>query len=206
MTYVRLLHAIPNAPAVDVYLNEDLVVEGLAYSKFTSYLTVEPGDYVVEIFPTGTGDMPLIRTELSLPDKKIFTVAAIGLPTSSSLYPIEDPMIQLEKGKLGLRFGHLSPDAPPVDIQTDNGDILFNNVSYKQVTDYQILDPETYTVNVVPTGTNNSVLMVPNVKLRKNRFYSIYAIGLVGDQPYLQVVIPLDGNSYLTFLNGTGLT
>lgn len=197
MTHIRLFHAVPNAPAVDVYLNGDLISEGLAYSKFTPYLPVEPGDYTVEIYPTGTSQPLILESDVTIPDDKIYTVAVIGLPSSPSLYPIEDPRTPLEPNTVGLRFGHLSPDAPNVDIRTDEGDILFENIGYKDVTDYKILEPGRYTIDVVPTGSTKAVLLVPNINLKGNRLYSIYAIGLVNMEPFLQVVIPLDGGSYI---------
>lgn len=71
---------------------------------------------------------------------------------------------------------------------------MFTNVSYKEVEDYIPLRPGTYTLEVKPTGSEEIVLFVPNVKLTPDRFYTIYAIGLVENTPPLQVVIPFDGN------------
>ena len=34
-------------------------------------------------------------------------------------------------------------------------------------------------IQIVPTN----ILYIPNIRLRSDRFYTIYAIGLVGDQP-----------------------
>ena len=50
---VRVLHASPDAPAVDVYVNGEVAVEGAEFKALTDYLTLPAGDYNVEIKPAG---------------------------------------------------------------------------------------------------------------------------------------------------------
>lgn len=197
MTYIRVLHAIPNGPNVDVYVDGNLIVEGLAYGRFTPYLPVEAGNYVVTVYQSGTGTNPLITEDISLSDKDVLTVATIGMVTDPSLYAIPDPDTGMEVGKAAVRFVHLSPNAPAVDLRLADGTVLFDNVSYKDYTAYMDMAPGSYIFEIVPTGTDQPVLIIPNVNLRGDRYYSIYAIGLVGMMPPLQVVIPLDGQSYI---------
>lgn len=198
-SYIRLLHASPDAPAVDVYLNDELVVENLSYRDFTPYWPVDPGSYTALVYPAGTTMNSVFSGQLTIPEEPtILTIAAINPVSSLDLYPIEDPVESLPSGQVGVRFVHLSPNAPNVDLVLPNGTPLFEDVEYKEVTNYLNLQPGEYAVNVVPTGSNQPVLYVPNIQLRPDRFYSIYAVGLVGEEPNLQVLIPLDGNSYIT--------
>ena len=197
-SYIRLLHAAPKAPAVDVIANEEIVLtESLEFGEFTPYIPVQPGEYKIDVFPANTTDKAVYTTTLNIPEKKILTVAVIGtLPNLEALI-IDDVKEEIPEGNLGLRFVHLSPNAPAVDIRLPNGDILFKDISYKEIPNYIFIPPNTYSVEVVPTGTDTVVLQVPNVRLLGSRFYTIYAIGLVGDTPPLQVLIPQDGNSYI---------
>ncbi len=196
-SYVRLLHASPNAPAVDVFANGNLIGDDLRFGEFTNYLPIPPAEYQIEIFPAMGPKQSVLSEEIIIPDNTILTVAVIGELPNIELYAIVDPKEQLSLNMTGLRFVHLSPNAPPVDIRLPNGTILFDDVSYREVTDYLEVPPRTYTVEVVPTGTDNVVLYVPNINLMGNRFYTVYAVGLVNDEPELQVLIPLDGNSYI---------
>lgn len=198
-SYVRLLHASPNAPAVDVYANDVLIARNLAYRDFTPYLRLRAGNYNIKVYPTGQRTNPVIDTNIMVPPFSIFTVAAIGELPNISLLPIPEPRMPIPLGKLYIRFAHLSPDAPAVDITLPDGTPLFKNVSYKQVTDYIPVDPGTYTLQARIAGTDDVVLTVPNVNLHPNRFYTTYAVGLAQGTPGLQVLIPLDGNSYLRF-------
>lgn len=197
ISYIRILHASPNAPSVDIYANDKLIAKNLSYRNFTPYISVPKGEYNIKVYPAGTKDKAVIDTSLDLPGSSAFTVAAVGLLPNISLFPIVEHKKPLVPGKLYLRFAHLSPDAPPVDIVTPDGTKLFEDISYKEVADYIEVAPGNYTVNVNVAATNKTVLTVPNIKLLPNRFYTIYAIGLAGGKPSLQVLIPLDGISYL---------
>lgn len=88
-----------------------------------------------------------------------------------------------------IRFIHLSPDAPPVDIKLPDGTIVFSNVPFKSIANYTCVPSGTYTFRVNPAGTDNVVLTVPDVKLNPNTFYTVYAVGLVGDKPNLEALL-----------------
>ncbi|MTV47572.1 DUF4397 domain-containing protein [Heliobacillus mobilis] len=196
-SFVRILHAAPGAPAVDVYANNVLIVRNLTYRQFTQYLPLFPGRYRIVVFPAGSRTSPVIDATLSIPAGTIYTAAAIGTLPNLRLLPIADPCIARGFGQSYVRFVHLSPNTPAVDIATSTGVQLFRNVSYTQVTDYIPVQPGLYTLEARPAGTNQVVLTVPNVRIAANRILSVYAIGLSGGQPSLQVLIPLDGNAYL---------
>jgi len=110
-----------------------------------------------------------------------------------------EPKVNNPTNNAYVKFAHLSPNAGAVDVTVPDGKILFKNVNYKESTDYIQVPPGTYTFDVRPTGTKTTALYVPNVRLKAQRFYTVYAVGLVGDHPGLQALIPLDGSSYLDF-------
>lgn len=197
-SYVRVFHASPNAPAVDVYINNNPVSRSLSFKGFSQYQSLQPGLYNFKIYPAGRTDTPVIDTNVNIPAKSIYTAAAIGELPNISLDLILEPLFQRVPGRAYIRFAHLSPNAPAVDIVLPNGRKLFSDITYKEVANYISLTPGKYTLNINLAGTNNRVLYVPNIRLLPNRIYTIYAVGLAGRTPPLQVVIPLDGNTYLT--------
>ena len=197
LSYIRALHASPGAPGVDIYLNQNLVTKNLTYTNFTPYLGISPGMYSVKVYPAGMTNNPVINTNIDIRPNSIYTAAAIGRLNDIELYPIPDPVISPVPNKTRIRFVHLSPNAPAVDITLANGSVLFSDVMYKEYTTYISLPPGRYTLQARATGTENILLNVPNVVLRPSRNLSIYAVGLIGETPPLQVLIPLDGSSYL---------
>lgn len=196
-SYIRVLHASPDAPAVDVYANNTVVARNLTYRNFTEYLQVAPGTYNIRVFPAGTTANPVINTTVEIPDRSIFTVAAVGRLANIGLLIVPDTPGTVPQGMINIRFVHLSPNAPNVDITLPDGTVLFRNVPYQGITEYITVRPGTYTLQARVAGTNNIVLTVPNQTFTANRFYTAYAVGLVGENPPLQLLTPLDGNSYL---------
>lgn len=196
-SYVRILHASPDAPPVDIYINNMKTVSNLAYKDFTEYLQLAPGRYNVKVFPTGQRNNPVINTNVDIPPRAILTVAAVDKLENIGLLPIEDTPLPTGQGRAYIRFGHLSPSAPKVDIRLPNGKVIFENVEFKEVTDYISAYPGNYGLEVYVAGTDQRVLQVPNVMLKPNRIYTVYAVGLVGEEPPLEVLIPLDGNTYI---------
>jgi len=188
-SYIRVFHASPNAPAVDVYANGNLIVKDLSYKEVSQYLPVPAGTYNIKVYPSGNMTTPVINTTVSIPENSVFNVAAIGTLPNISLYPIPEPTMGQKMGRPCVRFVHLSPNAPAVDIALADGTKVFNNVSYKGITDYVCVPAGTYTFKVNVAGTNNTALTVPNVRLNDNTYYTIYAVGLVGQSPPLDAVL-----------------
>jgi hypothetical protein len=197
VSYVRVLHAAPGAPPVDIYVNNNLIVRRLPYKGFSVYVPVNYGNYNIKVFPAGTTQNPVINTNLEIPASSIFTIAAIGTLPNLSLQPILEPIIPTIPEKVYIRFVHLSPNAPNVNLTLSDGTVLFRDVQYKEVTDYIPVDAGTYSFDLRLTSSDERVLYVPNQRLRANRFYTIYAVGLAGKTPPLQALLPLDGNTYL---------
>lgn len=188
-SYIRVLHSSPNAPSVDIYADGNLLVEDLAFTELSEYLPVPPGNYTITVFPSGEMKNPVIDTDISIPPDVILNVAAIGTLPDISLYPIPEPNIVLESGEACVRFIHLSPNAPNVDINLSDGTEVFDNVGYTEITDYVCVPAGSYSFDVAPSGTDNVVLSVPNVELSADNFYSIYAVGLVGESPALEALL-----------------
>ncbi len=188
-SYIRVFHASPNSPAVDVYANDNLIVENLSYEDISPYIPVPAANYRLKVYPTGTMKDPVINTEVYIPPNIVFNVAAIGTLPNISLYPIPEPSVAQDSGNACVRFVHLSPNAPAVDIKLENGTIVFDNVAYKGITNYACIPAATYTFYVSPAGSKDVVLTVPGVKLESNLYYTIYAIGLLGEDPGLQTML-----------------
>ncbi|WP_142413177.1 DUF4397 domain-containing protein [Hathewaya massiliensis] len=199
-SFIRVLHASPKSPSVDIYINNVPTIRDLRYRGFTEYLPISAGNYNIKIYPTGNRTDLILEQSVTIAPNKIVTIAAIGRdPRTLSLLPILDPKINIDNSKVYLRIAHLSPNTPPVDIVTSTGITLFKNVSYKQLQGYIPLPPGIYSVDVRLADTTTSILYVPNIRLNANKFYTIYVVGLLNDEPPLQVLIPLDGNSYINF-------
>lgn len=195
-SYIRLMHASPNTPTVDVYANGSPIARNLGYRQFTEYFAIPGGNYNIVVYPLGHTTNPILSLNINIPGGSIFTISVIGLSPDITLLPVEEPRMNIPSGKLMLRFVHLSPNAPVLDLATQTGTV-FSNVPYKGITQYIPVNPGTYTFYLNVAGTGQRILYVPNIRLEGGRFYTIYAIGNGVGTPPLQVLIPLDGNTYI---------
>lgn len=190
--YVRILHAVPDAPNVDIYANDKLIAENLAYGSYTDYVPLDEGNYRISLFATGDKTSPVLANMITINKDDIFTIAANGMLSDISFLGISDSNVPAKADNAMVRFSHLSPNAPAVDITLPDGTIVFDDIGFKQVTSYLPVAPSDYTLEVRLAGTPTVVLTVPNVKLEEDKFYTIYAIGLAGESPELEALLVVD--------------
>lgn len=195
-SYLRILHASPGAPAVDIYVNNNRIVTNLPFGQVSGYVQLAPGVYNVEVYPTGQQTNPVIETGLEIRQGTAQTIAATGTLENIGLQVIPDTAVSANPSEANIRFVHLSPNTPAVDVKTAGGQEVFNNIRYEQVTNYQPAVPANYTLDIYPAGTNRRILQTFNVNLRGGRNYTLYAIGKQAGTPPLQTLVVSDGAPY----------
>lgn len=195
-SYVRLLNASPNTQPVDIYANAAQIASGLAFKGFTEYFQMLPGSYNITVFPAGATGPALLETQVEIPVRSIMTAAIIGLSPAISIRTYFETVVQIPAGRLYLRFANLSPGSPDMDL-TANGTRLFDRVSFGMATNYTPVAAGAYVFDIMQSNTGARLLYVPNITLGAGRFYTIYAVGQIGGVAPLEVLIPLDGNSYI---------
>ncbi len=178
---VRVVHASPDAPAVDVWVNGAVAFSNAPFKGITAYAELDPGSYNVQVSPTGATTPIVIDATLDLAADTDYTVVAVGQLASIEPLVLIDTNSTPAAGKAHVRFVHASPDAPAVDIAVKNGPVLFSNVPFKGVGDYLPVDAGTYDLEVRLAGTETVALEVPGVALSDQTVYTIFAMGLAGD-------------------------
>jgi len=175
---VRVLHASPDAPAVDVYLNDTKVdaLTNVPFGVISGYLDVPAGTQNVKVYATGTMDKPVIDADLTLEAGKMYTVAATNEVAKIEAQVLVDaPNPTADKAQ--VRVIHFSADAPAVDIAPKGGDPIISALEYPKATDYLALDGGTYDLEVRLAGTTTVALDLPGVAIENGKAYSVFAIG-----------------------------
>ena len=189
---VRVFHAAPQAPNVDVYVNDQMVFSNLAFGDFTRYVYLDEGEYNVSVYLAGQKDRPVINQMVDVPSQQIFTIAATGNLDNLGLLVVPDKVLKSPSPNYSsMRIIHLSPNAQAVDILVD-GDTLFEDISFGEGTDYVDLNSGTYNINAV-LNSDKSVVLPLKMTLNPNKIYTIY---IIGNPPSLQAVQVVDGNTY----------
>ncbi|TFD95497.1 DUF4397 domain-containing protein [Jeotgalibacillus sp. R-1-5s-1] len=186
--WVRILHASPDAPAVDVYVNGEAVVEGAAFKDYTDYLALPAGDHEVEIFPAGDTETAVISETLTVESGMYYTASAIGTLDSISLNVTQDDLT-IGEGMTKVRAGHFSPDAPAVDVGLIGGDAVFSGAEFPGVTDFAELEAGSYDLEV-RTPEGDQVLDLSGTELEAGMAYSVYAVNTLDSIEALVLTAP----------------
>lgn len=160
---VRIVHASPDAPAVDIYVNGGMVLENLPFREYSEYLSLPAGTYTVEIKVTGTNT---VVKQLSVPVQagKDYTAVAVGYAGGNQpgfdVMLLEDDNTAPEDGRIKIRVAHTAPGAPAVDVyvttpfETLTGkQAVLTNVPFKAASGYLSVPIGMYQARVAVAGT-----------------------------------------------------
>ena len=200
---VRVLHACPDAPSVNVRVDGETAIENLSFNEVTDYVSLETGSTNFKVSPTGVDDFVVIDATLDL-EGLDYSVLAIDTLENITPLPLVDDNA-LSSGAR-IRFVHASPDAPAVDIALAGGAVLFPNVEFGNSAGYIEVPGGTYDLEARVAGTDTVALSVPGVSVTGNRVFTIVATGLLSSEPALGALAVLDAEACRTDINGDAKT
>lgn len=180
---VRVIHASPDTPAVDVLANDALAVfTSVQFEDVTRYAEVPANVYDIKVVPAGAGpDSAAIQANLNLFYGTDYTVVAVDTFENIKALVLVDDNETPEGNRARVRFLHAVPDAPAVDIKVADGPYLYQGMSFEDVGDYLTLPQNGYTLELRVAGTDTLVMELPDVAFRGGGVYTMLAIGLLGD-------------------------
>jgi len=193
---VRVMHASPDAPAVDIFVDGAKAVTALAFPKNTGNVSLPAGPHNVKVFasPSDGSGKAVLEADLSVGAGKDYTVLAIGQLGNSTLalLPLEDNNASPAEGKAHIRLIHASPDAPAVNVAVAGTKTnVFTNVGFKGVGAYTPVAAGSYDLDVNVASSGQTVKTVNGLTLENKGVYTAVAVGLAGNGT-LQVVPLVD--------------
>jgi hypothetical protein len=189
---VRAVHASPDAPAVDVWVDGNIAFQNAPFKGVTPYAELSQGMHNIQVVPSGATEPVVIEADLDLQSDTDYTIVAVGLLANIEPLVLVDNNGLPAQGKAHVRFVHASPDAPAVDIAVTGGPVLFGNIPFKGVGDYLPVDAGTYNLEARIAGTQDVALSLPGITLQEGTVYTVYAMGLAGGEPALTAAISVD--------------
>ncbi len=206
---VRLVHASPDAPAVDVTAaNGDVLYDGVAYGE-SGYVEVPAGDYTLQVRGDTEGNDGDVVAEfdVTLGSGGVYTAFAAGYLT-----PDDDPgdaafdLLVAEDvagepvgtptptGAANVRVAHVSPDAPDVDVYVD-GTAVLEDVPFGATSDYLEVPAGDRTVEITAAGDPDASVFEGTVTVEDGVDYTVAAAGEVADdadEPFAPLVLTDD--------------
>ncbi len=178
---VRVLHASPDAPAVDVWVNGSKVFSDIEFEEGTNFAEVPAGTYNVQVVPAGLMEPVVIEADLDLMAMIDYTVVATNVLADLTPIILTADGSTPDAGNGWVRFLHASPDAPAVDIAlADGGPVLFENVAFQEAAAYLPVPAGTYDLEARIAGTDTAVLGL-RVTVAEGSVATAVATGLAAD-------------------------
>jgi hypothetical protein len=220
----QVVHAAPNAPAVDVYVtapgatlagSTPVNVGALTYGEFTGRTEVPAGDYRIRVtaagnpgavvYDSGTvalaagADLLVAAIENTGPGTTPIQLVALNGQGSAKIFDSSTPAAVVAV--------HASPDAPNVDLLADvvgtaNNEALglARNVAFPQACRIGAVPaPGSYSISVTPAGNPGvTALQFPLAPEKGNELTAIVT-GYLGSTPALRpLALPLSTRSIAT--------
>jgi len=179
---LRLIHLSPDAPAVNVVLDESIRIQNTAYTESSGYISIRPGTKTYTITPTGQPETSVLEVTENLAEGTDHTLFAVGpLASLDTVFSNDDLNPDPDMAK--VRFIHAVPDAPAVDIRLDtaSGPSVFENREFGTITDFTSVMPGSYTFVVTLAGTFDQVIAFQPVALAAGEVYTVAAIGTLDE-------------------------
>ena len=153
-TSLRALHLSPDAPAVDIFLNNGgtAAVSDLSFQEGTPYLAIPEGTYEIDIAASGStaNDAVLSVSGLDLMEDSYYTAVAYNTLNGIAALALVDDYMGLTAGKIRVRAIHTAAGVGQVDIWnvTDPGSpaALYPDFDFGDVGAYLDLPVAAYTL------------------------------------------------------------
>jgi len=186
---LRVVHASPGSPNIDVLVDGQAVVQDLAFGAATEYLPIPGGDHKVQVVPTGqNADAAVIDSDLSLDSGDAYIFMAVNRLNEIEGEVYDVNIDNVDSGKARVRVIHASPDAGNVDVSVTGGDELWGDIEYRSATDYKDLDAGSYSLDIKGDG-DRILLTAQNLPIEDGSAYDIIAIGQISDSTF--ALLPL---------------
>jgi hypothetical protein len=188
---VRVVHASPDAPNVDVWVDGTKVLTNVPFTAVSDYLSVPAGDHNVKVTPTGT-TTAVIDANLTLTAGTAYTVAAINPVASITAVVLTDDLTTVA-GKARLRVFHASSNAPAsVDVALAGGAVLVPGLGYGTASGYLTVDPGNYDLEIRAAGDTAAALsLTATVASAQN----VTAIAMDEGAEGVQVIVAVDAQA-----------
>ena len=204
---VRVVHASPDAPPVDIYVDGQKVLQELPFGEYSAYLDVPNGTREIGVFLAGTDTLVLRRTTL-IESTIDYTVVANGFAASDpalDLLILKDRNREPNTGRAMVRVIHAAPSAPGVDVYFTTPFLAFSatkpvlaNVPFGVASDYLMVPADEggtdYQARVAVAGTETVAIDSGRLVLESKDVRTIIALDPPGEDAGFQAIVLRDRN------------
>ena len=196
---IRVLHASPDAPNVDVLVDNKVVLSDVSYKQASDFLSVFVGTRNVKVNAAGTSTT-VINADLTLAFDSFTTIIATNVLDEIEPLVLKDKITPPSGNLLNIRVVHSAPSAPAVDVYVTapGADIntatpTLSNVAFTEFSDFLEIPEGDYQIRVTTVGSKDPVFDSGTVTLDAGSIFSAVAVDATsGESPISLVVLTND--------------
>jgi hypothetical protein len=179
LSYVSVYHASPDAPAIDIIVdNRKVNAYPFEYTDYSGYLNFYTGNRNFRINSFNASNA-LIDTTLNLLDGNAYSLFVIDRLSSLETLLVKDSAAAPGANKAVVRLVNLSPDAPALNLSVSGQSTdLFSATGFRTATDFKALDADRYDFDV-KTSDGQVIVSARDIGLRPGNFYTVVIRGFV---------------------------
>lgn len=181
-TQLRVLHASPDAPNIDVLYDGTPLLTNAAYTDSSAYLKVKAGTRRIEVRATGA-TVDVIDAKPDFSANRFYTVIAGNNLASITALVFLDDFSSPASGQAKVRFIHAAPGISSVDIYVGApgsgtvGTPAVTNITYQGATGYLSFPAGSYQAYITPTGSKIITVDTGVLTLGSEQVRTVVAIG-----------------------------
>jgi uncharacterized protein DUF4397 len=191
---VRFVHVYSGGGPIDIYVDGEVVNQGLAFGTATAFASLPNGDRHLQVVAAGADpSSALIDKTLTVDGGKAYNVLIGGQQDQLDARSNEVNTDQIATGQSRLRFIPGEPGSDNVDLQlgpqaaagtqeaSGGNPIGFpmngNNATGGNMTDYQDVPAATYGIFASESGSDQPRVNVANIEVQEGVVYDVVILG-----------------------------
>lgn len=191
--YIRFLNAVSDMSEVEFYANDKLI-STLNYKAFSEYYPANIGSFKISVYEKSS--KTLLAEEVLLFEHDVYTLALSGLKEELTLNIVKSESETPSNTNAQIRFVNLAPYDTSFNIFINKNKTV-DALAYEEITEFFSLNGGSYRVELYDVTTGEIALTNPKMVLKNNKIYSVYIVGVENVGSGLQMLIPLEGTSYI---------
>ncbi len=194
---VSFVNMIPDRSAIDIYLDDQLVVEDLLFGDRGDYNLMDPGSYDIRITTANIDTEIIVEDTLIVENGEFESVIAVGIGDATGFLTTRDDFRRIAT-RANVAFSNVSPAAGEVDVYVllpgetvDNNVPLIRRLSYPASEEQRIIEGN-FNLAYTEPGTKNIIYGPERIDFSANGLYRIYLTDSLGGGEPLQIILGND--------------
>jgi uncharacterized protein YgiM (DUF1202 family) len=179
--FVRVIHGVSGAPAVDIYANDTLLIPSLAFGAYTEHVAVPVGDYALTIRAAGA-DEDLLEAELAVANGDAVTITALGTPSDIRVQAFSDDIAGISESQARVSVVNGIPGTARLNAAVDGEMELASNLGFGEAAEAISLNPIEAALGLTLTeGTNSNEVDLGDQSFYGGVYYNVVAVNDAGE-------------------------